>query len=239
MGPRKTALVLWDIDHTLVETRGVGTQLFLAAFERVTGKPINRVVRAHGHTEPDVFADTARACGVEPSAELFARFANELATLHWREIDWLRRQGRPLPGAAAALELLAKEAGIAQSVVTGNVRGVAAAKLHAYRLGGWLDGDIGGYGSDDRDRARLVDIARGRAGIRHGVVFAGRATVVIGDTAADITAARSAGAAVIAVASGYSTLDVLQAGRPDVALAELPGPMALLEHIVDLVGTAC
>ena len=30
-------LVLWDIDHTLIETRGVGGQVYAEAFAKVTG----------------------------------------------------------------------------------------------------------------------------------------------------------------------------------------------------------
>ena len=33
-----TTLVLWDIDHTLIETRGVGGQVYAEAFAKVTGR---------------------------------------------------------------------------------------------------------------------------------------------------------------------------------------------------------
>ncbi len=120
---RPKLLVLWDIDHTLIETRGVGTRLFGVAFERVTGEPLRQVVRYDGRTEPDVFADTARWHGLRSSAYLFATFAAELVAEHRREMAWLRRQGRALPGAAVALAEMARQPEIVQSVVTGNVGG--------------------------------------------------------------------------------------------------------------------
>ena len=35
-----TILVLWDIDHTLIETRGVGGEIYADAFRAVTGHPL-------------------------------------------------------------------------------------------------------------------------------------------------------------------------------------------------------
>jgi phosphoglycolate phosphatase len=229
---RRDLLVLWDIDHTLVETKGVGTRLFGVAFARVTGIEPRRVVRADGRTEPDVFADTARFHGVDPSGELFAAFAAELVAAHEAGVAEMRRKGRALPGAADALAHLSARPGIRQSVVTGNLRGVASAKLRAYRLEGWLDETVGGYGSDDPDRGRLVGLARTRAGARYGAAYAGRDSVVIGDTPADVAAARAAGAAVIAVASGYSDVAALTAAGPDAVLPGLPDPEALLRLVL-------
>ena len=37
----KQLLVLWDIDHTLIETRGVGRKLYELAFRTVTGRPVD------------------------------------------------------------------------------------------------------------------------------------------------------------------------------------------------------
>lgn len=34
-----TTLVLWDIDHTLIETRGVGGEVYAEAFHKVTRCP--------------------------------------------------------------------------------------------------------------------------------------------------------------------------------------------------------
>ena len=31
-------LILWDIDHTLIETGGVGSEVFRDAFEQVSGR---------------------------------------------------------------------------------------------------------------------------------------------------------------------------------------------------------
>ncbi|GAA3031947.1 hypothetical protein GCM10020000_06120 [Streptomyces olivoverticillatus] len=53
MGLRR--IVLWDIDHTLIDTRGVGRELSGIAFERVTGRRMERQARIDGLTEPVIF----------------------------------------------------------------------------------------------------------------------------------------------------------------------------------------
>jgi phosphoglycolate phosphatase-like HAD superfamily hydrolase len=102
-------------------------------------------------------------------------------------------------------------------VLTGNIRPLAEAKLTALGLREGLDMCIGAYGDDHEDRAQLVEVARRRAAAVHGrflpSAFAGTSTVVIGDTPLDISAALSAGARAIGVATGsYSAADLASAG---------------------------
>ncbi|WP_232269390.1 hypothetical protein [Streptomyces gobiensis] len=55
-----------------------------------------------------------------------------------------------------------------QTVLTGNVRGVAEIKLQTFGLDHHIDWDIGAYGEDDDVRAELVRIALGRAAAKAG-----------------------------------------------------------------------
>jgi phosphoglycolate phosphatase-like HAD superfamily hydrolase len=214
-------LVLWDVDHTLIETRGVGTALFGEAFTRVTGESMQELIKVPGLTEPDVLHRMLRLHHLAPSERIFTRFAYELTALHEERIDWLRTRGRVLPGVTQTLAELAVHPDVVQTVLTGNLRGVAAVKLVAFGLDQWIDLDVGAYGSDHRERAALVDIARARADRRYGRDFAESDSVIIGDTPADVRAARTAGAAVIAVATGKSGPAELAAAGPDDLLADL------------------
>ncbi|MEE6263423.1 HAD family hydrolase [Plantactinospora sonchi] len=219
MSPRY--LVLWDVDHTLIETRGVGTALFGEAFTRVTGVPMRELIKIPGLTEPDVLHRMLRLHDLTPTEQIFARFAYELTALHEERIDLLRTRGRMLPGVERTLAELAGHPEVAQSVLTGNLRGVAAVKLDAFGLTRWVDLDAGAYGSDHRERAALVGIARARAADRYGRDFPGPATVIVGDTPADVRTARTAGAAVVAVATGKSGAAELAATAPDQLLSDL------------------
>jgi phosphoglycolate phosphatase-like HAD superfamily hydrolase len=105
---------------------------------------------------------------------------------------------------------------IYQSVLTGNIRAVAETKLAALGLRDGLDLCIGAYGEDHEDRTELVHVARRRAAGVHGrsaTAFAGTSTVVVGNTPLDVSAALSAGARAVGVATGaYSAAELRAAG---------------------------
>ncbi|MEV1011088.1 hypothetical protein [Streptomyces sp. NPDC049881] len=53
---RRTVLLLWDIDHTLVETRGIGKELFGRAFAKLTGAPREQQAAVDGMTDLVIFS---------------------------------------------------------------------------------------------------------------------------------------------------------------------------------------
>jgi phosphoglycolate phosphatase-like HAD superfamily hydrolase len=101
-----------------------------------------------------------------------------------------------------------RAAGHRLALVTGNLEPIARRKLEVRGLGGFFPAGQGGFGSDARDRADLVRIARERAGDHPAAD-----TVLIGDTPLDVQAALSAGVRAVGVAgSRYSREDLLDAG---------------------------
>src|SRR2546430_2227696 len=96
-------LVLWDVDHTLIETRGVGRAIYLRAFPAATGKPLTELASISGRTELDIMAETLRINGVKPTHEMITLLANELVRGYEQATDELRTTGRALPGARETL----------------------------------------------------------------------------------------------------------------------------------------
>ena len=141
-------LVLWDIDHTLIETRGIGFEIYAAAFEDVTGQPLPKMAEMAGRMEPVIFRETLAMYGVPDSAGLYARFADRQAQEYRDRIAELRERGRALPGASAALHALDGRHSVLQSVLTGNTRQSAEVKLSAFGLDAYLDMDSAAYGTD-------------------------------------------------------------------------------------------
>ena len=182
-------LVLWDIDHTLIETRGVGSQVYAEAFAKVTGHPLRQMPELAGRTEPVIFREALKVNGVDDGEDLYDRFAAEQARGYADHLADLRTRGRALPGAAEALQALAHRDGVVQSVLTGNTRASAEIKLKAFALDGWLDFEIGAYGTDDDTRSNLVAIAHQRAEKAHGQDYEAGQTILIGDTPNDVAAA--------------------------------------------------
>ncbi|WP_433246813.1 HAD family hydrolase [Streptosporangium sp. CA-135522] len=206
-------VVLWDIDHTLIDMRGIGRELSAQAFERVTGVPMRQQAKIDGITESVIFRETAKLHGLTTGREDFERFADALAEAHILRHTDLRNQGHALPGASAALDALADLPGVAQTVVTGNVRAVAEIKLQTFGLDRGITWEIGAFGEDDDVRAELVRIALKRAAAAFDEAVEPADAVLIGDTPADVEAAVQNGVPVVAVATGRSTTDeLLEAG---------------------------
>jgi len=143
---------------------------------------------------------------------------------------------RPATVPPLAADPAGGEAGrIHQSVLTGNIRSVAEVKLAALGLREWLDLCIGAYGDDHEDRTELVEVARRRAAAVHGrsaAAFNGTATVVIGDTPLDISAALAAGARAVGVATGSHSADDLAMAGADAVLPDLTDTAVVLRALL-------
>lgn len=226
-----TVLVLWDIDHTLIETGGVGSDIYTTAFQQVTGHPLEKMADVSGRTEPVIFRENLRLNGVDGPTDLFDAFAKHQARLYVERAGEMRKRGRALPGAKEALRAISAEENLIQSVLTGNTRPSSVAKLGAFGLDGFLDLDSGAYGTDNDTRAELVGIAQHRAANYHGTTFDAATTVLIGDTPNDVVAARDGGARIIAVATGKDSTDDLAAKGASTVFGDLSDTAALLRAI--------
>src|SRR5947209_1378623 len=208
-------LVLWDIDHTLLVAPGFGQLIYAEVFPEVTGRPLGELAHMAGRPDLDIMAETLRLNGFEPTPERLAAMTAGVIREFTARQDDLRDRGYLLPGARETLTTLAGESLIHQSVLTGNLREVARLKLSVLGLLDYLDLESGAYGGDHAYRPELVGIARDRATRRTGVDFGGEATVLVGDTPRDVTAALTNGVRIIAVATGsYSADDLRAAGAP-------------------------
>lgn len=206
-------LVLWDIDHTLIESRGVGRLIYERIFPEVTGQPLGRLATVDGRTELDIIHDTLELHGILATDDVVGRMASALARGYSAALDELIARGRALPGALTALKRLAQQSGIRQSVLTGNTTEVARIKAEAFGLAEYLDFAAGAYGDDHHDRAELAAIARRRASERLDIAIEPHEVVIIGDTPNDIAAAVATGGQSIGVATGkYTTADLAAAG---------------------------
>jgi phosphoglycolate phosphatase-like HAD superfamily hydrolase len=107
---------------------------------------------------------------------------------------------------------------VVQTLVTGNVPQVAAAKVAAFGLTGAFDAEVGGYGTDDSVRSTLVRRSLERARAKYGEPFR---PVVIGDTANDVSAALANGALAIGVATGSTTAAELTRAGAHTVLPDL------------------
>jgi len=208
-------LVLFDVDGTLITSRGAGRRAMRTAFERVFGAAggIDEY-DLRGRTDTRIVHDVMGALGWAPERvkerldDFFEAYAAGLVS----EIG----DGRDvvtLPGVVALVERLARSTEALVGLVTGNIEEGARIKLLPTGL--WPRFRVGAYGSDHIDRRRLPSLAARRAHALVGQPFAPADVVVIGDTPHDVDCARAFGAVAVAVATGQFTRDELLAERPD------------------------
>lgn len=258
-------LVLWDVDHTLINAGGGGLELYRIAFAELFGGEMPEPGSMAGRTERAIVLKVLTLAGVpEPRGKIAAFHA--VMAAHAPEVaDLIREHGIVLPGAAealAALAMMGTSDGVAgagdgagggagagaaggdghfarpvvQGLLTGNIRALAEVKLGALGLTEHLDLDVGTYGDAHEVRAELVGPARRRAALAYGGDFSGEATVLVGDTPLDVEAALVTGARAVAVATGYFSVPELTAAGAHVVLPDLTDTGRVLAAILPQPG---
>ena len=233
----KQVLLLWDVDHTLIENSGVSKAVYARAFQIMTGSAPEVQPRTDGRTDYDIMRNLFKANGAEFTAKDEVSYPSALVSAMGELHPRLMRDGFVLPGVLEALESVAKIPSIVQSILTGNIRPNGEAKLRL--LGGHarlLDLDVGGYGSDDVVRPRLVGAAQRKASEKYGVPFGPASTVLIGDTERDVAAALEGGAMIVGVATGVTSEEQLRQAGAHVVLANLIDAPGFVEVIRTLTG---
>ncbi len=157
-------LVLFDIDGTLITSRGAGRRAMRTALERVFGAAggIDQY-DLRGRTDTRIVHDVMGALGWEP-----ARVKERLDDFFEAYLGGLTSEigdGRhvvTLPGVSAVVARLAQSADALLGLVTGNIEEGARIKLLPTGL--WPHFRVGAYGSDHMDRRRrTTSIARAPA----------------------------------------------------------------------------
>ncbi|WP_435131449.1 HAD family hydrolase [Actinacidiphila sp. bgisy144] len=224
-------IVLWDIDHTLIDNAGVSKEIYAAAFEIVAGCPAARPAVTEGRTDRLIMREMFQRNGVDEPA--WAEVEAALARAGEERSGELRKRGSALLGVRDALKSASAQSGWVSSVLTGNVAANARVKLSAFDLDSLVDLSVGAYGADALERPHLVDVARRRIQRDRGLAE-GTPTVLVGDTPRDVEAARASSAHIIAVASGVDSPSALAAAGASVVLPDLSdtdGVLGLLKDV--------
>ena len=233
----KQVLLLWDVDHTLIENSGVSKAVYARAFQMMTGQAPEVQPGTDGRTDHEIVRNLFTANGVaftpEDESSYQSVLIDAMRALHPR----LMQDGFVLRGVPEVLEAVSQIPGIVQSVLTGNIRPNAEAKLrllgeHAHVL----DLDVGGYGSDDARRPQLVAAAQRKAAQKYGAAFDRSSTVLVGDTERDVVAALEGGALIVAVATGVTSQKQLRQAGAQVVLPDLADAPGFVAIVRDLTG---
>lgn len=219
-------IILFDIDMTLIRSRGAGRIALNRAFATAFGiASATDGISFDGRTDRAIFSEIIAVHGLGPDPEsAFRRVTHDY--LKGLSDSLTEYQGVALPGVEELLPLLQGSHG-AIGLATGNMRPGAQIKLAHYGLWEWFSG--GGFGDATPIRAELVT-----AGIRDMAAMLGvdadpRDTIVIGDTPLDVEAAQKAGARSLAVATGSHTSEALRDSGPNWVFDDLSDTAAVMK----------
>jgi phosphoglycolate phosphatase len=228
----KPALILFDIDGTLLLSGRAGLRAMTRAFEATFGIPNAFAGESFGGRTDWYLVSTAlQAHGLPDTEEVHERFRQHYFPLLAEEIEQPGSGHKGLmPGARELLEALADHDHLHLALLTGNYRDAAEIKLQHFEI--WDFFEWGAFSDDSADRNALVPIARRRAETYDIPGEAIERVIVIGDTPHDIECARVAGAKSIAVATGGFTIDQLREAGADEVLPDLSDTKAVLSLLI-------
>jgi phosphoglycolate phosphatase len=232
MSDDKPALILFDIDGTLLLSGRAGLRAMTRAFQDTFG--ISDAFKGEsfgGRTDSFLVSRALKMAGLPDTIENHHRFRDVYLPLLAEEIQH-PGQGHKgvMPGARELLEALEDFDHLHLALLTGNYREAAEIKLQHFEL--WDFFEWGAFSDDHHDRNELVPIARARAETYDIPAAAIERVIVIGDTPHDIECARVAGATSITVATGGYTVAQLQDAGADVALPDLSDTGRVLQLLV-------
>jgi AHBA synthesis associated protein len=206
-------LVVFDLDGTLIDSRKVMLEAFCTAFEETGGEgtaPVHEFLSLLGAPFPSIL----EALGLPSEMDsVFRRLAGERIdqiTLHEGAVDASRRL---------------KDAGTPVALLTGKDRKRTQAILHYWGLKGLFDDLVCG----DDPLAGKPD-PEGLLHLCEALGAEPRSTIMIGDSALDITSGRRANAMTVGCLWGMGQFDELRSAGADHLVADAVDLTTLLEH---------
>jgi phosphoglycolate phosphatase-like HAD superfamily hydrolase len=225
----KRRLYLFDIDCTLLWTRGAGREAMRHAMLEVFGT--NDGIDDHyfgGKTDWISLIELLTPRGFTPH-EIERRIpAYDRAMGVHLECVIGTFDVTPCPGALDLITYLHQHEHAELALVTGNCRSSAPIKLRAAGFDPALFA-VGAYGSEAIERDHLPPLALRRAVEHFRHPYAPGDVVVIGDTPADVQCGRALGALTVAVHTGFCKPGELAASQPDILLDDLT---TFIDHVL-------
>ena len=225
-------LILFDIDGTLLSTRGAARRAFERAMLEVYGTAGPIATHAFdGKTDPQIARELLTCEGLDEAAidaglpALWSDYLREL------ELELARPDHSTdiMPGVEELLAALETESSVLTGLLTGNIERGAALKVSSAGLPQFR---FGAFGSDCERRDGLPPIAVDRARALCGVAFSGREIIVIGDTPADVRCGQALGVHAIAVATGRHDPHELRRAGADAVLEDLSATSEVLHLLL-------
>ncbi len=219
-------LLIWDIDGTLINCKGVGRKAMNAAFERIYGvkSGFDRVSMA-GRLDECIVKDAMEQHNVQNRD--MDNFYNTYASTLLEQMEIHKPYVHE--GVIEVLEETARSGRVINAVGTGNCKVGADMKLEFTGLNHFMK--LGGYGSDHTLRAELIRDVIGKSESMLGRALDPDQIFVVGDTPRDVRAGKDNGVKTIALLTGGYTREELEMYGPDFVLTSLQDKNAFYRAI--------
>jgi phosphoglycolate phosphatase-like HAD superfamily hydrolase len=210
-------LILFDIDGTLVRRAGPHhRQALVDAVRDITGlETTTEGIPVHGMLDPDILTEMMHAVGMDEPAirEAMPAVIERAQEVYRDSVPDLR--DKTCPGVLPLLDHLSGR-GTMLALVTGNLTRIGWRKLERAGLNHYFR--FGAFGEMATTRGGLAKLAIERA--RQEGLVDGRISL-IGDATQDVVAARENGIRSIAVRTGITPPEELEASAPDLLVDDL------------------
>jgi phosphoglycolate phosphatase len=207
---------LFDIDGTLLRCGAVHYFAFCEALTALAGRPLNLDgVTTEGNTDIGILRDALTLADVPDEVWRPRAAETRAAMCQYVEENSGQLNATLMPAVVHVLEHLRKH-GAVLGIATGNVEGIARLKLRSCGIEQYFE--FAACSNEHEYRAEIF-----RCGLSKARLIAGAtATIcVVGDTPADVQAAKKNGLDIIAVATGVHSFEELAAESPTWCLKSL------------------
>ena len=212
-------LILFDVDQTLISTRGGDRKALNDTFRELHGiDDAFEGISFGGRMDLSIMDQVYSHRGVAEGDRCIGNFkARYFELLEQVLKDW--EMGIVYPGIPELLRALDSRAGVQLGLATGNFRESAFIKLQKYGLDTFFR--EGGFGGDHPDRPKVVADAILKCQTLSGMVYEREDIFVIGDSISDVEAGRANGINSVAVATGHYDTVKLKALGPTFVFEDL------------------
>ncbi len=201
--------LLWDIDGTLLNTKGVAAKQLVESFREITGKESSISPGQYsGFTDYEIVLDLLQESGLAAEIET----AEEILTHYGSRLHTQLRDNPPqlLADIQKVFEEIAKLMHIEHFIGTGNSNLGAGAKITSSGLSGYFD-------QNSYFISTTTKVLRDSV-IQSAAQSIKIPTLLIGDSDRDILSAQKNNLRVLAVATGHHKIEELRSLNPDYSL---------------------
>jgi phosphoglycolate phosphatase len=228
-------LLLFDIDGTLMITKGAGSRCIRRACQQTLGDSFRWTEITPGMLDPQIFERLATQSGFDDPKQYHEQYRDSYLQSLKSELDQRPEDVTVLPGIADLLTTLTsrqEQGDVVLGLLTGNYAQAVAIKLGAAHINPNLF-PIHAFAEDGLQRSDLLSVAIQRYEKHVGQPADLTRVVIIGDTPRDIQCAHSRNCIAFAVATGwYSAQALIEAGA-DHIVEDFSSPDPLLKLLPD------